>query len=134
MVKRPHHKGRRKVDSLTRPDQAVFENAIWGAVAPFDGKCREMDLKWGIDRLPELVSTNTAAIWGKTMANLNAAIQASWSAEDQDRARADVMACVASALKGFEVMDAEAEAANQPKADTRVFEFEHEGTRLGGGG
>ena len=42
------------------------------ALAPFDRRFREMDKKWGCDKLPELVSAETAAKWGSTMEKLNA--------------------------------------------------------------
>jgi hypothetical protein len=62
-----------------------------------------MDQKWGVDRLPDLVSVETAAKWGVAMANLNAAI----ASQDPAMVAARVQAC----LRGFSAMDAEATAA-----------------------
>lgn len=77
------------------------------ATGPFDRVARDMDRKWGLDRLPDLVSPETAARWGQAMANLNAAIDA--------RDPALVVARVNACLRGFAKMDEEATAAgHQP--------------------
>lgn len=121
---------KKKHDRLTSGAASENELKVDYAIGPFDQRSREMDLKWGVDRLPDLVSPETAQIWAQTMANLNGAIAASYTAEDQDQARADVIACVNSCLKGFEFMDAEAEAAGKPKADTRIFQYQANGTKF----
>lgn len=121
----------RKPDRLTNPGASACETITHYALGPFDAACRDMDRKWGIDRLPQIVSPDMAAIWGQTMANLNTAITAGFSGDDQARVRADVSACVESALRGFRAMDAAAEAAGQPKADPRVWEYELDGIKIG---
>lgn len=90
---------------------------------PFDQAVRAMDLKWGVDRLPDLVSIETAERWGVAIANLNAAI----SDGNVEVTRARVAACI----RGLAVMDAEAEAAGHAKADPDVWEVEHDGKRYG---
>lgn len=89
------------------------------ATGPFDRICREMDRKWGQDRLPDLVSAETAARWGTAMANLNAAIDAG----DPAMVVARVNAC----LRGFAAMDAEATAAGHQPIVPEAWEFQMDG-------
>jgi hypothetical protein len=93
------------------------------ATGPFDKISRDMDRKWGIDRLPELVSPATAAKWGLAMSQLNEAI----GAEDVSLTVARVEACV----RGFGIMDAEAIAAGHVQADPAVWEYELDGHSFG---
>lgn len=122
---------KRKNDRITAPGSTPDEIKVDFCLGPFDNASRDMDKKWGVDRLPDLVSVETAKIWGTTMANLNAAIQAQYENENQEQARADVIACVESALKGFAYMDAEAEKSGAKPADKTIMEYELEGTRIG---
>ena len=117
MAKRPPR--RRKTDRLTSPGSTVEEQQCDMAYAPFDRAAIASEFKWGIDRLPSLVSPETAAVWGKTMANLNAALDANHPG--------DVIACVNSAIRGLEIMDAEATAAGHaPATGQHLFEYELE--------
>ena len=116
--KRPQR--RRKSDRITTHGSTVEEQQCDMAHAPFDHAAKASEKKWGIDRLPELVSPETAAIWGRTMANLNAALDANNPG--------DVIACVNSAIRGLNVMDAEATAkGHQPAQGTLSFEYKLEG-------
>lgn len=127
----PNPRRKRKGDRITAPGATPDEIKVDFCLGPFDQASRDMDRKWGVDRLPDLVSVETAKIWGTTMANLNAAIEAQFGHPDQDQARADVIACVESALKGFAYMDAEATRTGAKPADQTVLEYELEGTRIG---
>lgn len=127
----PKQRRQRKHDRITAPGATSAEIKIDFALGPFDAASRKMDEKWGVERLPDLVSTGTAKIWGDTMANLNGAIEAQYTAKDQEQARADVIACVDSALRGFEFMDAEATRDGAKPADKSIFETELDGTRIG---
>lgn len=93
------------------------------SLAPFDAACREADKRWGVDRLPELVSVESAAKWGKAVAGLNAAIDA----EDPDKVKFWVEVC----LRGLAAMDAEAVALGRPVSDPDIWEYEYEGTTFG---
>lgn len=93
------------------------------ATGPFDAKAREMDRKWGIDRLPDLVSAATADRWGLAMAQLNEAIEAGDHALTVQR----VDAC----LRGFAIMDAEATAAGHDPSNPEVWEYELDGVLYG---
>lgn len=92
------------------------------ATGPFDAKAREMDRKWGVDRLPDLVSPATAERWGLAISQLNDAI----SACDVSLTVARVEAC----LRGFAVMDAEATAAGNKPASPDLWQHEHLGHRF----
>jgi hypothetical protein len=93
------------------------------ALAPFDAAVREMDRRWGVDVLPELVSTESAAKWGKAMAGLNAAIDA----QDPDKVKFWVEIC----LRGLTAMDAEAVSLGRPVSDPMIWEHEYEGQVYG---
>ncbi len=93
------------------------------ALAPFDAAVREMDRKWGIDRLPELVSVESAAKWGKAMAGLNGAIDA----HDPDKTKFWVEVC----LRGLASMDAEAVSLGRSVSDPDIWEYELDGTVFG---
>ncbi len=93
------------------------------ALAPFDAAVREMDRKWGVDRLPELVSVESAAKWGKAMAGLNGAIDA----QDPDKVKFWVEIC----LRGLASMNAEAVTLGRPVSDPMIWECEYEGIVYG---
>lgn len=75
-------------------------DAIHHALLPLDRAASEMELKWGCDRLPSLVSPETAARFGSAKAKLDAAIQEN-DPQEVTR-RAGVM------IRGWDKMDAEA--------------------------
>lgn len=114
---------RRRPDPLTSPADTPLEIAMDHAIAPFDRACREADRKWGIDRLPELVSTDLAARYGRAVAALNTALEA------QDAA--GVAATAQNCIKGLVALDQAAEAAGAPKADPQVWEYDLDGWRFG---
>lgn len=112
-----------------KDDRLLHKGATAGQVrcdmslAPFDHGVREMDKKWGIDRLPELVSVESADKWAKAMAGLNSAIDA----EDPDKVKFWVEVC----LRGLKAMDEEAVKLNRPVSDPMIWEHEYEGTVYG---
>jgi len=122
-MKRPYCQ--KKADRLLTPgaDRTPEQIRCDYAVAPLDQRAREMDRKWGVDRLPELVSPETAQRFGSAMAKLNAAIDADHPDECLTRAKV--------VMRGFEAMDAEAEAAGAPKASSHVIEAEIDGWHFG---
>jgi hypothetical protein len=93
------------------------------AIGPFDRMAIAMDRKWGIDRLPTLVSPETAAKYGSAVAKLNAALEA----HDPKEAVARAGVCV----RGMQVMDAEAEAAGHQPAAGDFWEAEADGFKFG---
>ena len=93
---------RRRPDIFTDPKVYgdVIRDAIHHAILPLDRAASEMELKWGCERLPSLVSPETAARFGSAKAKLDAAILAN---DPQEVARrATVM------IKGWAKMDLEA--------------------------
>lgn len=108
----------KKSDRLLYPDANKAEVQCAYGVAPFDRVATEMELKWGIERLPELVSPATAAKFGAAMAHLNECIGKELPEE-----------CTAAAnncIRGLHAMDAEATASGAQQATGDVVEYLHE--------
>jgi len=115
MAKPSRPRRQKKADRLLNPGSTGSEIECDYGIAPLDRVAIEMDAKWGVDKLPELVSVETAARYGKAMAHLNECIQAS-----------DPAKCAAAAqncIKGLNVMDAEATAAGKPQATGEFWEY-----------
>jgi hypothetical protein len=113
-MKRPRRQ--RKSDRLLCPDATAKEIQCDYSIAPLDRLALVMDHKWGIDRLPELVSVEMAQRYGTAMAHLNDCIR-----------EADPAKCAAAAqncMRGLNAMDAEATAAGQPQASGEYWEYE----------
>src|SRR5210317_544613 len=122
---RKNQKPRRqkKSDRILHSGQTQNQIMTDYAVAPFDRKAEEMDEKWGIDRLVELVSAETAARYGSAMAKFNDAIDAG----DPSVTAARAQVCI----RGMEAMDAEATAAGAQRASMDVWEVEVAGELYG---
>jgi len=119
VTKRP--KRPRKPDPLLNADATYEDRLCYAALGPFDRLGREMEDKWGIDRLPELVSTDTAFRSGKLMADLNDAINAA----DPEK----VAKLAEIGIRALHKMDKEAKAAGHtPNPD--FWEMEHEGFKF----
>jgi hypothetical protein len=121
MAQRPTRQ--KKDDRILHKGATANEIKADLALAPFDAAVREMDRKWGIDRLPELVSVDSAAKWGRAMAGLNGAIDA----HDPDKVKFWVEVC----LRGLASMDAEAVTLGRPVSDPMIWEHEYEGKVYG---
>jgi len=85
------------------------------AVGPFDELVNQMDKKWGVDRLPDLVSVETAQKYGSAIAKLNDAIAD--GVPEVVAARAQVC------MRGLHAMDAEATKLGAQGACEDVWEF-----------
>lgn len=109
----------RKADALMMRGATDLEIRCDMATAPFDRAVRAADAEWGQDRLPELVSPQTAERWGMAMANLNTALAA------QDPAI--VVARVAACVRGLTAMDAEARAAGHVPTPPEAWRFDMDG-------
>lgn len=112
-----------KADRLLYPGASANEQECYYAAAPFDEAARQMDRKWGVGRLPDLVSVDLAAKFGRAVAKMNGAIEAGNAA--------DVAAYAAAAVRGLAALDAEATARGAAPADPRVVVHEHNGFRFG---
>jgi hypothetical protein len=93
------------------------------ALAPFDRAARDMEYKWGVDTLQELVSPETAARYGSALSKLNDAINQSDSAL--------VAARAAVCIRGLAAMDAEATQAGKQPASDDVLICEIDGQQFG---
>lgn len=116
--KHPKRNRPRKGDQLIAPGADRHDIACDHALSPFNALAIEMEMKWGIDRLPELVSPETASRYGYAIADLNAAY------DSQDTAA--VVATTNNCMKGLRVMDAEAEALGHKPATGDFWEYEIE--------
>ena len=121
MAQRPTRQ--KKEDRLINPGATAAQIKCDVSLAPFDNACREMDKKWGVDRLPEIVSPESAAKWGKAMAGLNDAI----NSDDPDKVKFWVEIC----LRGLKAMDEEALKAGHPISNPMIWEYNYEGTTYG---
>ena len=125
MTKRPSKPSRQKLEdrlispSAASPNEVACDLALGG----LDRMAREMDRKWGVDRLPDLVSPEMAAKYGSAMGKLNAAVRESDVAHTV--ARAEV--CV----RGLRAMDAAADAAGMPHSDPDIWEYQIDGHTFG---
>ena len=121
MAKRPTHQ--KKHDQLIHGKTTAAQVRCDMALAPFDHACREMDRKWGVDRLQELVSVESADKWARAMVGLNEAI----NSEDADKVKFWVEIC----LRGIKAMDEEAVALGRSVSDPDIWEYELDGTVFG---
>lgn len=117
---RPRRPRRRnKFDRLVNPHSSKQEIECDMAVAPMDRLARKMDEKWGIDRLPELVSVKTVTLYGSALGRLNAALQSEDPKEVAHRAQV--------VMRGLAAMDREAEAAGHKPASGDYWEADIDG-------
>ena len=115
--KRPRRE--RKGDRILNPDATKAQIECDYGIAPMDRLAEEMNVKWGIDRLPELVTPEMATRYGAAIAHLNDCIR------EQDPAK-----CAAAAnncIRGLHAMDAEATELGHQPASGDFWEYELEG-------
>ncbi len=123
MTKAQRRPRRQKLgDRLTSPDARAEEIACDHGVAPFDRVATEMDRTWGIDRLPELVSPETAARYGSALAKLNAALEANNPEDCAARA--------AVCIRGMQSMDKEARALGHAPMPSGFWMYEQNGDTI----
>lgn len=123
MQQRPRPMRQRKEDRVIHQGATAAQIRCDVCLGPFDQAVREMDRKWGVDRLPEIVAPESAAKWGKAMAGLNDAI----NSEDADKVKFWVEVC----LRGLKAMDEEALKSGQPISDPMIWEYQYEGQTYG---
>lgn len=114
----------KKADRLRHGVASEKEIRADYAVAPFDKMVRDMDRKWGVDRLPEIVSPEMAAKYGSALAKLCAAIEE--GEPEMIAARANVC------MRGMAAMDAEAVSLGRAPAELdNVWIMEFNGIEVG---
>lgn len=111
----------RRRDDLVHPGATSEDLAIGNALAPFDRAILDSERVWGIDRLQELVSPDTAAKWGSAIGKLNAAINAGDVAE--------IAARVGVCIRGLAALEAEAIARGHQPVPAEAWEIEVAGKR-----
>lgn len=122
-ISRGRPKRQKKADRLLHSGQSQNQVMCDFALAPLDRLAIEMDRKWGIDVLPELVSVEMAQKYGSAMAKLNAAI------DENDPAVVAARAEVC--IRGLQAMDKAAEEAGRSRASMEVWEVEVDGVVYG---
>lgn len=110
-------------DRILHGPSTVEEQAMHMSVAPFDRVAKEMDAKWGIDVLPELVSPEMAQKYGQALGKLNDAIAAC----DRDT----VLKYVGVCIRGMQAMDKAATEAGMKPASDDVWCVEINGKAYG---
>ena len=100
------------------------EPFVAGVPEILDKMVRDMDRKWGVDRLPEIVSPETAAKYGSALAKLCAAIDE--GEPEMIAARANVC------MRGMAAMDGEALSLGRAPAELdNVWIMEFNGIEVG---
>jgi hypothetical protein len=110
-----HNKGDRLMHSGMKPEEVACDFAL----GPFDTAARDMERKWGVNRLEGLVSPDTAAKYGSAIGKFNAAMDANDPA--------DVAARAAVCIRGMAAMDAEAATAGHQPIPPEAWEVEVDG-------
>lgn len=113
----------RKGDRILTPGATRTEIECDYAIAPLDRAALDMDRKWGIDRLPEIVSPEMAQRYGAAMAYLNACLEEG----DPDNCAAAAGNCI----RGLHAMDAEATRLGRQTASGDYLEYEMDGFKFG---
>jgi hypothetical protein len=111
-----------KSDRIINQKVSVEEQQCDTMVGALAHDTQRMDWKWGIGRLEELVSTETAAKYGLAMARLNEAMDA--------HCVGDVSKWVDSCRRGLAIMDAEALSMGHLALSTEVWEVEADGIKF----
>lgn len=122
MTPRTAARRRQHADRLLSPESCPTLTACDYACAPFDRAMLDADRTWGVNRLPELVSAETAAKWGSALAKLNAAIDAADEAE--------TIARVGVCLRGLKAMDDEARQRGKEPLTPVYWQTEVDGRRV----
>lgn len=120
-----HRGGPKLIDAPERMAVTPTQVQIGYALQPLDQVAREMDRKWGYDRLIENVSPETAARFGHVMRKLDLAIE-----EQRLQGEDSVIACCANLIKGWRIMDAEAESLGCTPPSHDFIEFVADGNRI----
>jgi len=117
------NKRQKKSDRILHGSQSKDAIMCDYALAPVDRLAIQMDEKWGIDVLPELVSVSMSQKYGSAVAKMNAAVEA--GDVEECRKRCEVV------MRGLKAMDAEAERTGAQRASTDVWEVEIDGKLFG---
>ena len=122
MAKKKYQR-QKKSDRLLNSNQSQEEIIIDFSLGPLSRVVVEMDRKWGVDFLPELVTPETAAKFGMAQARLN---------EEIDKLNVDgVKQWSAVCIRGLQAMDREATERGAQPASDEVWHIEADGKTFG---
>ena len=113
----------RKSDRMINPGVSAAELRCDMACAPLDNLARQMDAKYGIDRLVTLVTPALADRYGAAIAHLHSVYDVADHAQ--------TVAAATNCMKGLNAMDAEATALGHKPADPRVWMIELDDRKYG---
>lgn len=115
--------GRRKKshDTMLAPGATQEQIQTDMALGSFDRAVNEMDVKWGVDRLVELVPADVAAKYGLALGRLNEAVRDS----DVELTQRRVKDC----LKGLAALDGLATQRGAQPASDAYWELELDGLK-----
>jgi len=102
----------KKPDRITNPQEigVISKMAKYYALEPLDEIASEMEMKWGVGRLPRLVTPETSSKFGSAMAKLDKAI-------DADDNHLDVVKKAALMIRAWKALDKEAESMDAKPID-----------------
>lgn len=105
-----------RYDPLLRSDMVASVNRqrVQSALWDYDRAVTEVESRWGVDRLPYLVSSETRLKWWSAIERLNSAVEE----EDSEDTRTRVAVCI----RGLAAMEAEATAAGHQPIDPTWWE------------
>lgn len=103
----------KKPDRLTNPENVgvVKKMAKFYALQPLDKCAFDMEMKWGVDRLPRIVGVDLAVRYGKAKAELDAAIEADDEVLVAKKSK--------KMISGWKILDAEAERLGERPIDPK---------------
>lgn len=104
---------------VASPEWLAASEAVSEALKPLDRVAVEMEAKWGVGRLPRLVTPELAALFGSAKAKLDQAIQANDAAEAAKRA--------AVMIRGWQKLDQAATEAGADELPLRTIGANNDG-------
>jgi hypothetical protein len=114
---------RNKSDRVINPGASAMEIRHDFAVAPLDRAARIADERWGVDRLPTLVSSAMAEKYGRAIAHLHECM----ATDDPSLTAAAAENCT----KGIAAMDAAAVAAGHIPNNPEIWWVDNNGRQFG---
>lgn len=119
VVRRRNNEAGGQAAFVASPEWLAASEAVSEALKPLDRVAVEMEAKWGVGRLPRLVSPELAALFGSAKAKLDQAIQANDAAEAAKRA--------AVLIRGWQKLDQAATEAGADELPLRTIGANNDG-------
>lgn len=119
VVRRRNNEAGGQAAFVASPEWLAASEAVSEALKPLDRVAVEMEAKWGVGRLPRLVTPELAALFGSAKAKLDQAIQANDPAEAAKRA--------AVMIRGWQKLDQAATEAGADELPVRTIGANNDG-------